>query len=194
MLRAYDYECPKGHKFEAFMTEYSECVPCREKECLEIATHVWSFHYNSCHAQRFDPVVIHKDAQGNIRFPAHKDAPLPPGFQRVELTDVYQVRNLEKEVNRGDREKAERFRISRQTLTDGQLKENRRVMDNIVKGFSPRGRKFYDAMRRMSERKQQLGPKQTNPEFVVDAFSRDASNRDDYYDERMSHGSHKGRK
>jgi len=177
-----------------FLNEYEEYIPCPDNDCAEMGQHVWSFHYTSSHAQRFDPVVIHKDAQGNIRFPGSANAPVPPGFQKVELTDVYQVRALEREVNRGDREKAERFRISKSVLTDGQLKENRRVMERVVQNFSPRGKRFYDAMRKMSERRQQLGPKAISPEFVVDAFSNNQSNRDGYYNESIEHGSHRGRR
>lgn len=192
MLRAYDYECPNGHKFEMFLKDYEEYLPCPDNDCAEMGRHVWSFYYNSANAQPFSPVVIHKDANGNFRFPASTDAPIPPGFQKVELTNVYQIRELEREVNRGDREKAERFRISKQALTDGQLAENRRVMTEIVKGFSPRGKRFYDRMKQMSQLRQKQGPKPTNPEFVVDAFSHNQSNREGFFDERITHGSHRG--
>lgn len=210
MLRAYDYECPRGHKFELFLNEYVEKTVCGEKHTLtalykgkpvikEIvcgmeATHVWSFHYSSSHAQRFNPVVVHRDAQGNLRFPGNANSLVPAGYEKVELTTVQQVRDLEHRMNAKDKIAADKFRSARQSLTDGQLKENRRVMDTLVSQFSPKGKAFYAAMRRASEAKQQLGPKHTNPEFVVDAFSNNQSNRDQYFDESMAHGSHRGRR
>lgn len=206
MLRAFDYECPKGHKFEVFYkaTEpMKEFVPClgkdksgkMERSCSESAQWVPSFFYNSEHsarAQRFSPVVIHKDAQGNIRYPAHANAPVPEGFQKVELTTVQQVRSLEREVNSRDREQSEKFRHSRQIMLDGQLKENRRVMEGLVQKFTPRGRKFYEKMREVSERRRLRGPNDVKPEFVVEAFSQNQSNREAYYNEYSQHGSHRG--
>ncbi len=198
MLRAYDYQCDEGHQFELFLDEYKEVVPCEvcnaERNSFSapesIARHVWSFYYNSTQkAQRFDPVVIHKDINGNIRFPGEANAQVPEGFQRVELTTIQQVRQIEKEWGAQDQTKANQFRAARQTLTDGQLKENRRVMESIVRDrFSPRGRKFYEAMKKVSEEKQRLGPKAVSPAAYFDAFSNDSTNRDIYYNENTQHG------
>lgn len=194
MLRAYDYECPKGHKFEMFLTEYMEKLICMEDGCGEEATHVWSFHYNSCHAQRFDPVHVYETADGLIHPCSSSTSPIPEGARRIVLENIYDIRKVENRMNTQEQEKADKFRSARQTLTDGQLKENRRVMEKLVAGFSPRGKKFYDAMRRVSELRQQQGPKETKPVGFFEAFSMDASNRPDYYNERIEHGSHKGRK
>lgn len=61
-------------------------------------------------AQRFDPVVIHRDAAGNVRYPGRSDAPVPKGFERVELRTVAEVRHFERDV---DRKEAARFDLSR---------------------------------------------------------------------------------
>jgi hypothetical protein len=208
MLRAYDFKCPKGHTTEHFLSAFAEAVVCGENGCEERSAYSPSFWYSSSarNAQGFTPVVIHKDSQGNVRFPANANAPVPPGFQKVELTNIQQVRRLEKEVNTKDREIAEKFRQSRQVFLDGQLKENRRVMEDIRNGgswigtdpagrpvirhgLSNKGQKFLDAMRQQSELRQKQGSRHTNPEFVVDAFSYNQSNRDPYYNEHG--GSHR---
>lgn len=198
MLIGRDYRCPKGHVFEKFSKgseEFQKLVPCEEEGCTEQAEWQPSFFYNGVHAaQGFNPVVIHKDAKGNIRYPGRADAPVPKGFQKVELTTVQQVRQLEREQGSVDTLQAAKFRNARQMLTDGQLKENRRCMEKIVAGFTPRGKKFYDAMRKVSEMRQRQGPKATNPEFVVQAFSYDASNREAHFDERAEFGRRGGRK
>lgn len=191
----YDFRCEKCGNVQEYMFKYSElprAMGCNAIvdgiECPGECVYFPSFYYTAP-AQRFDPVVIHKDAQGNIRFPAHANAPIPEGFQKVELTTVSQVRSLEREVNFSNQLDAERFRASRRALTDGQLKENRRVMEKLIQNFTPRGRRFYEAMRQVSEMRQQQGSKPTRPEFFVEAFTNNQSNRDAYYNEHG--GSHR---
>ncbi len=203
MLRAYDYECANGHKFEKFFTEYHDSIKCEECPTFEgdgglitytPAIHVWSFHYSSAHAKRFDPIHVYKDHEGKIHPCSSSTSPIPEGAQRMVLESVYDVRRVENQMNSQEQEKADKFRSARQTLTDGQLKENRRVMEGLVAKFSPRGKKFYEAMKRVSEARQQQGPRETKPVGYFDAFSNDQSNRDEYYNESIEHGSHRGRR
>jgi hypothetical protein len=214
----YDFECPAGHITEHFLSGFQEKVECGMEftpddndgercYCAEEAEYRPSFWYTSQNARRFDPVVIHRDENGNVRFPAHANAPVPEGFYKVELSDFRQIRALEKEINTKDREKAQEFKEARQKFLDGQLRENRRVMENIInggqewkdrdgvahRGFTNRGRAFYDAMRKASEHHQR-NVKGANPEFVVEAFSQNASNREDYRDARNDWGKYGRRK
>ena len=52
----------------------------------------------SLNAQRFDPVVVFQDANGNHRVPGRSDVPTPAGYQRVELKTLAEVRRFEREV------------------------------------------------------------------------------------------------
>lgn len=205
-MPAYDFRCPEGHVTEHFMTfstfaekgQKTECAHVDEDGvyCTEEGEYSPSFWYSSSAeterriqaAQRFKPVVIHRDAEGNVRFPAHTDAPLPPGFQKVELSDIHQVRKFESEMNARDQVQAQKFQQGRGAFLDGQLKENRRVMDHLVKNFTPRGRMFYEKMRAASEAKQAAGRSSANPAFYIDAFSNDASNREGYADKANDYG------
>lgn len=136
-------------------------------------------------AQRFDPVVIHKDANGKIRFPGSSDAPCPPGFQRVELTTVSQVRQLEREVNRKELSNAENNRFAQRAVSQAEAKERREKFREVVQGFSPRGRKFAEAIMTAKDRhKGRLDRPITDMGFRVDAFSSDSSNRERYSDSR----------
>lgn len=199
----YDYECPKGHLTEHYLPRYQDHTECDQGGCTEVADHRPSFWYSSgVHlAQRFSPVVIHRDVNGNVRFPGSVDAKVPPGFQKVELTTVAQVRQFEKEVNAKDTRAAAKFRESRQFYLDGQLRANREGVEairaggawqgtdekgNIITrhGMSERGQKIYDSIRQASELKQRNGAKATNPEFHVEAFTQNASNREDHRDQR----------
>jgi hypothetical protein len=186
----YDYECPDGHVTEHWHKTFQQGSVCGWDGCMQKAQYIPSFYYSSHAAQCFSPVVVHKDSEGNVRFPGHADAPVPPGFQKVELTDVHQIRKFESEVNKRDRERAEKFHEAKATLLNGQLKENRRVMEELVKNFTPRGRRFYDKMREVSEAKQSSAGRPIDPGFYIEAFTQDSSNRDGYRDAKNNWGKH----
>ena len=197
----FDYECSQGHKTEHYLPRYTETVECGE-DCKEVAFYRPSFWYSSkveAHAQKFAPVVIHKDMNGNIRFPGQSNAPIPEGFKKVELSTIAQVRQFEKEINLKDTTKANQFRDVRAKFLDGQLAANRKAVDEIAAGgvwqgtdeqgriierhgISPRGMKILEKLREASMHKQAQGRSNTRPEFFVEAFSRDASNRDEHRD------------
>lgn len=187
----FDYECPKGHVTEHYLSKYSDTCVCDEAGCTEVAKYVPTFWYTSVrNAQGFTPVVIHRDAEGNIRLPAHVDAPMPPGFQKVILSDIHQIRKFEKDMNTVERAKIQDHARNKIRNMDGQLAENRRAMSEIVRKFSPRGRKFYEAMRAASEAKQKQFAARGLPEpnFHVEAFSQDSSNREQYRDQKNDWG------
>lgn len=199
-MPAYDFRCPEGHVTEHFMKasefeaagQKTECAHVSEEGvfCTLEGEYSPSFWYNSAthFAQRFSPVVIHRGIDGKLRFPAHADAPVPEGFQRVELSQLSEIRALEREVNARDRETDQKFQSARGQFLDGQLAENRRVMAAKVAGFSQKGRFFYDAMRKASEAKRLAGRGSSKPEFYIEAFSQNASNREGYSDARNDFG------
>ncbi len=203
----FDYECPEGHKTEHFLSAFAETHVCGEEidggpvgvnYCREVAEYRPSFWYTSSlgrKAQGFAPVVIHTDADGNVRLPAHPDAPMPPGFKKVLLTDINQIRKFENDMNKVERAKMEDHAKNKIRNMNGQLAENRRAMSEIIKKFSPRGRKFYEAMRTASEIKQKKFAERglQEPNFHIEAFSQDASNREQYRDKANDWGRLGGR-
>ena len=193
-MPAYDYKCEKcGRVKEYFFKPMPpSMVICADGNCSGNALYSPSFYYTSQTAQRFAPVVVHKDAEGNVRFPGHADAPLPPGFHKVELTDFHQIRKFEKEVNQRDKERASKFHEAKSFLLDGQLKENRRVMAGLVKNFTPRGKEFYARMQEVSKRKQQTSGRPIDPGFYIEAFTQDSTNRQGYRDAKNDWGRHQG--
>jgi hypothetical protein len=124
---------------------------------------------------------------------------VPEGFAKVELSTVAQVRQFEKEVNLRDSAKADQFRDARAKYLDGQLECNRKAVDEIAaggkwlgtdeqgriierKGISPRGMKILEQLRSASKQKQEAGRSHARPEFFVEAFTQDASNREHHRD------------
>ena len=212
----FDFECPKGHHTEQFLSKYRDTVTCGEDyttedgkgpmTCEEVAVYRPSFWYSSAfrpQAQGFSPVVIHRDASGNVRFPGHANAPIPEGFQKVELSTIHDVRKFEAEIGKQDSIKSEKFRVARAEFLDGQLKANREAVDKIIaggtwegtdeqgriiqrRGMSERGLKILHQLREVSKQKQAQGRSIANPEFFVEAFSQNASNREHHRDETTS--------
>lgn len=198
----FDYECEKGHLTEHYLPKYADTTECGEDGCKEVASYKPSFWYSSAfrpQAQGFSPVVIHRDADGNVRFPGHANAPVPEGFQKVELATLQDVRKFEAEINLKDAIKSGKFRTARAEFLDGQLKANREAVDKIVaggswegtddqgriiqrRGMSERGLKILHQLREASKQKQAQGRSNANPEFFVECFSKDASNREDHRD------------
>ena len=197
----FDFECPEGHVTEHFLSKFQETHVCGYEECQEVGTYRPSFWQSSRVqlAQRFSPVVIHRAADGSVRFPGHANAPVPEGFQKVELSTLHDVRKFEAEISKQDSVKSEKFRVARAEFLDGQLKANREAVDRIVaggtwegtdeqgriiqrRGMSERGLKILHQLREASKQKQAQGRSNANPEFFVEAFSRDASNREHHRD------------
>ena len=133
-------------------------------------------------AQSFDPVVIHKDASGNVRFPANSNAPIPAGFQKVELTNLHQIRQLEKEVNSKESAKLREHRYSERASSDEAKKVRREAFRQAVAKMSPKGRQFAErAMEYVDQKKSKRGLGD-EANFHLEAFSYDSSNREAYLD------------
>src|SRR5262245_28429608 len=63
------------------------------------------FGGSSRNAQSFEPVVVHVDKDGNVRFPGRADAKVPKGYEKRELTTVREVRKFEGQMNERERRK-----------------------------------------------------------------------------------------
>lgn len=162
-------------------------------------------------AQRFDPVVIHRAEDGTIRYPGHANAPVPEGFQKVELTDYSQIRAFERSIEHQQAEVAAEWRNTKQKFLDGQLAANREAVDTIARGgawegtdeegrtvvrhgLTPKGLRFMERMREASRDKQSRGASQMDPTFYVDAFTNNSSNREEHFNEHGGFGGRRGRK
>lgn len=182
----YDFECEKcGTASEHYLSpsHADDVLPCSETDCGGSCKRIPSFWYSSpMNAQHFAPVVIHRDANGEIRIPAHANAPVPAGYRREELTTIHDVRRVEREINAKDAVKSANFQAIRQEVLGGQLKANREAVRDIYHKLSPQGREFYDAMRKQSEARQSRGVRKANPAAYFEAFSLDASNREPHRD------------
>ena len=130
-------------------------------------------------AQGFDPVVIHRDAEGNVRLPGNKSDVPPEGFERVELTTINQVRQLEAAMNGKARREWEDWKQRESEHFSGLQREGRRALRERMREMSPLGRMFAEyAMAQNDSRRRP----DFDPNFFVEVFSMDASNREAYRD------------
>ncbi len=211
MPAARDYTCKECHfVFEHFGDTFQEEVNCPECEGFGVWTP--SFHYASRAAQGFTPVVIHQDAAGNIRYPGASSAPVPAGFQRVELTTLHDVRRFEREVNAVEGARIRKDDYNRRVTMDQEIISNReairegvqvrdrenpdRVRTMRLEDFTPRGKQFYDHMSREADARRARNHAKAGkgPGFFLEAFSQDASNREAHRDRSNDWGRSGARK
>jgi hypothetical protein len=140
-------------------------------------------------AQAFDPIVIHVDSQGNKRFPASPDAPVPPGFEKRELRTVREVREFERTVNREERQRWDETKIREEMTFDPQRRERHRELRSEMQHMTPFGRAFAEYAMQQTNGKSRGN---YDPQFRVDIFSTDASNREEYRDTKTSWRGRKG--
>lgn len=178
-MPTYQYECPK-HYFEYIcpMSERQDSMPCKVKRCKRIAQQVirpsWQVQAN-----RFDPVVVHVDAKGNVRYPGNTKAPVPKGYERVELKTISDVRQFEKTVNRTMISDWQRHQEEKEQVRSQEVENNRRELRTMMESMSQRGRDFANYA--MTHNNNRPRPR-FDPNFHVEAFSMDKSNREPYND------------
>lgn len=119
-------------------------------------------------AQRFDPVVVFKSADGRVRTPGRSDAPTPEGFARVELKTVREIRAFERQMNMSEHSKHEASREKDSRACEAARTQLRGELRMAMQGMSNEGRDFARlAMERTNNRKKE----RFDAGFRVEAFS-----------------------
>lgn len=143
----------------------------------------------SVNAALFDPVVIHRDAAGNIRYPANIHAPVPEGYQKVELRTVGEVRRFEAEVNQREHASADQHHSAREAAFAAAQSNRRSDLRGKMRNMSAFGQDFA---RHAMERTDSSRPQPRDVGFHLDVFSNDSSNREVHRDERTDWKGRKG--
>ena len=148
------------------------------------------------HAQRFDPIVVHVSCEGDgqYRFPAAVDAPVPAGYRKVEIRTIQEADRVSREVNRREDETLRSVQQQSDASRQAARSRNQAFMNNMKERMSPKGRQFLDQAREYQAMKdkerEQSRPRGTN--FHMDVFAYDSSNREQYRDERTGWRGRKG--
>jgi putative FmdB family regulatory protein len=171
----YNFLCPQGHEFESYAQISEETLPCRS--CGEPAERQFSFGRGRP-AQTFDPVVIHRDKEGNISYPGRANEPPPPGYERVELRTIDEVRKFEASVNS---QEYERWQRRQEPLLEMQEQADH---DRRSELFSQVRTEFGRNLLRTAIEQANSRPRRGfQPGFRIKIFSDDASNRRPWSDE-----------
>lgn len=186
----YEYQCEDGHLSEDIRSirDYKASHVCRS--CGKKAERI----YHDTREQRWrmaqnpNPVVIHRDKQGNVRYPAHADAPVPPGFEKVEMHTLGEIHKFEREQNLDMREEHERFAETEYVHNESLRKERHANLRSLMPGMNSYGKDFARAA---MEHSMKTGPRNTDPGFHVEIAHYDQRERGEYRDEQTGW---KGRK
>lgn len=122
----------------------------------------------SVNAQRFDPVVIHRDAAGNVRYPGRADAAVPHGFQKVELRTLAEVRHFEREVGRKEAARYDESRTRSEENFRQHQEQQRSDLRQHMQSMSNHGRDFA---RHAMDENNKRGRKKYEAGFRVEALS-----------------------
>ncbi len=138
-----------------------------------MATILWSVGTVRA-GQRFNPIVVHVDKDGNVSFPGRNDAKVPEGYEKKTLTTFAAARQFTKEFNQRENVKAEIRQQEKTEQFEAMQRQNRGELRQMMQGFSQKGRDFANfAMKQNDMRKKR--PTEINGYFEVAEF--DSSNR-----------------
>jgi hypothetical protein len=142
-FRFHPFSCKNGHLHDQLLQDgcWEEKKKCREPGCRAKAS-LHALREDIRTSGRFVKVVYHVDKDGNKRFPGHADAPVPEGFQKVEIQDVVQLRKFEKAIDGEERQRwAQRLEREEAAFEPGR-RERRSQLRQDMQGFSNFGRDF----------------------------------------------------
>jgi hypothetical protein len=133
-------------------------------------------------AQHFDPIVVHQAPDGSYSFPASVDAPVRPGYVKVEIRTLREADRITREVNSREDAAIRQQHHVEQAQREAKRSEYRAQLDRAKERFSPKGREFAEKMREYVNSKRRPGPGSAN--FHIDVFANDRSNREVHRDAR----------
>jgi hypothetical protein len=137
-------------------------------------------------AQHFDPIIVHVSANGEYRFPAATDAPVPAGFEKREIRSLREADAVTREVNRREDGRLESVFNASESSRLEKRKRNREFMDAMRHKLSPAARRYLDEYREYQQEKdkERAQSRPRSADFHMEVFAMDASNREAYADSR----------
>jgi len=123
------------------------------------------------------PVVIHVGAGGKVRFPANSEAPVPKGFNKVELKSLSEIEHFERQMNTRFSAEAEQHHENEARFFDKIKAQLRSDLREKMKSMSPLGLDFARAVIEANDNRRR---KSTDTGFHLQVLHYDASNREEY--------------
>ncbi len=168
----YCYDCGK-HYFEKTLSvsKRKDSLRCEFAGCKRKAEQVFKPTHNACFKK---PIVVFRNASGEIAYPGDPTDPAPKGYERQELRTIREVESFEREVGSRERGKAEKFAEAENQFFEVRRKQNRSDLRMAMQSWSPLMRAAAEqAMRKTDERPR----KQIDGGVLVHVLHYDNSNR-----------------
>lgn len=135
------------------------------------------------YAQRFRPIIYFKSPDGRLQFPMASDSPIPPGYERVEITTTREAARFEREMNQRERADYEQHKHREREAANEFWREQNAELKRRAAHFSPEGRHAVDYLLQQHAEQDRL-PKSYDPGFHIDIMHNDRSNRMPHDDAR----------
>jgi hypothetical protein len=172
-----------GAQFEHFFHVTSagsiNDYPC---ECGATAVRYYEYRRPHSYSGLTEAAVVYKSLEdGHYYIPAATDAPMPQGFERVELRSAQEIRRVEKEMTKAEYQKWQNSVERQQLMYEESRRDLRAELTERMKGMSNLGRDF--ARLAISKGNAMERPR-FKGEVHFEAFSMNSSNRGSHSDER----------
>lgn len=151
----YCYDCGK-HYFEKLLTvsKRKDSFPCEAKRCRRKAEQVFKPTHNSTFAK---PIVVFRNAKGEVAYPGDPTDPAPKGYERQELRTIREIESFEREIGSKERGRAEKFAEAENAFFESRRKQNRSDLRMAMQSWSPIMRAAAEqAMRKTDERQKRV--------------------------------------
>lgn len=150
-----NYECQKGHQFEAEYT--ADKIKCSHKRCKSVAEIIW-VSPRSPHSQFSTPIVMWRYADGSLGIAGGADSKTPRNAERVEIRSGSEYRRYASELNRQRRGVEERREERYQEVLEHQQKQSHSNLNTLMANErDPYARDLYrEALARSSGGHQKL--------------------------------------
>lgn len=129
-------------------------------------------------------MTVHRDPEtGEYRFPAHRDAPMPAGMERIDIDSAQQARKIEKDVREREEAKGREAQYREQDHFDGMRRQGEADIRAQMGDFSQAGQAF--AEQAMLRNRVIEGDRKVDftTDVGFDVLNNDRSNREPHADE-----------
>src|SRR5437763_10638497 len=174
-MATYTYECPTHGEFEIVVpvSLHQDHPPCPREGCGELTVQTYTVSKPKDWAIK--PIVVHVGEGGKVRFPAHENAPVPEGFNRVELKTLPEIAAFERQINQKlSAEASEHYENEERHFSEVQSRL-RGELRQRMQGMSAFGRDFAEFCIAMNNSRKR---KKSDVGFHVEILNFDASNRE----------------
>lgn len=178
----YSFSCVNEHIVEKILTIAERTNPGPCPECGRILERRYLSRAEE-RAQRFEPIVYFESPDGRFSFPGRSDAKCPEGFETKRVCTFREYEQFSRKVNQIERGKIERQVEAEQEWLEHQEATNRRDLRSAMEHMSPAWRAFARRAMEASNNNPNR-PKVRDPNFYVEVFEHDQSNRESFVDER----------